>query len=111
MVKHKRLNAVETQEIFEDSQVNKTCGSSMEGKFIPSAEFVPRSKYLTAMVDGDYWSYIVNNKGNAIRMTLDGYGSCTPANVLQRWIDELSVKKQRGLAIRCGKIKDYVNRT
>jgi len=46
-------------------------------------------KTLTPMVSANTWSYIVNENGNAIRISLEGYGSCTPANVMQEFINNL----------------------
>ena len=63
-------------------------------------------KALKATISAGSWSYIVNQNGNAIRTTLYGYGSCTPFNVLQEWIDKLSQKEIKKLADECDKRKD-----
>lgn len=47
-------------------------------------------KTLKAIVSGGMWSYIVNENGNAIRTTLEGYGSCTPEDALQSYINKMT---------------------
>ena len=54
------------------------------------------------------WSYIINDKGNGYPTTLDGYGSCTPADVLQEWIDKLPKKEWDEIYRRCDKMKEVI---
>lgn len=63
-------------------------------------------KNLHAEVSGNSWSYVVNENGNAIRMTLEGYGSCTPVSALQNYIDNLVEDQFNKLWEECEKKKD-----
>ena len=45
---------------------------------------------LIPSVSGNIWSYITNQNGNSMRITLEGYGSCTPVEAMQRIIDNMS---------------------
>ena len=62
------------------------------------------SMQLTPLVTG--WSYIVNENGNAVRMSIVGYGSCTPVAVLQKMIDGLSEENYKNLWNECEQKKD-----
>ena len=76
-------------------------------KWLPSSRGeVERSRYLVAMVSENYWSYVKNEKGHYVRMTLEGYGSCTPEDVLQRFCDEMSIKEQKALSKRIEETQD-----
>jgi len=55
------------------------------------------------------WSYIVNENGNAVRTTLMGYGSCTPIDVLQKYIDSLSKEQFKKQWQRCENNKDIID--
>lgn len=59
--------------------------------------------YLTS------WSYIVNQNGNAIRISLEGYGSCTPYDVLQEWLDKMPQDKIDKWADECDITKDIID--
>ena len=52
------------------------------------------------------WSYVVNENDNAIRATLIGYGSSTPIDILQKWIDNLSKKEFEKIWEECEIRKD-----
>ena len=88
------MKLIKTQKQFEDAMMGSTQQETKKG-FIPSAKKVKRSKYLTAHIDPNYWSYVKTKSGHTMRVTLEGYGSCTPEHILQRFIDELSVKEQK----------------
>jgi hypothetical protein len=88
------MKLINNQKHFEDAMTTSTTLETKKG-FIPSAKKVKRSKYLTAHIDLNYWSYVKTKSGHAMRVTLEGYGSCTPEHILQRFIDELSVKEQK----------------
>jgi len=47
-------------------------------------------KQLFGKVSGDMWSYIVNEHGNGIRITIEEHGSCTPVSALEDMIRNLS---------------------
>ena len=53
---------------------------------------------LEPYVDSDNWSYIKNQNGNSMRITLDGYGSCTPVWKLVEFIDGLNDKQKQALS-------------
>lgn len=63
-------------------------------------------KKLHAEVSMNNWSYIVNENGNAIRLTLEEYGSCTPVPILQKWIERLSKKEYEKIWQKCELKKD-----
>jgi hypothetical protein len=63
-------------------------------------------KKLHVEVSNNSWSYIVNENGNAIRMTLEGYGSCTPVDVMQKMIDGLDEKQFNDLWNECENKKE-----
>lgn len=63
-------------------------------------------KTLKAEISGGQWSYIVNENGNGFRITCEGYGSCTPINVLDKIINNLSKKEFEEYWQRCEKQKD-----
>jgi hypothetical protein len=88
------------------SNLNMTTNQSFGRTFIPSAKIVKPSKYLTAVMSEGIWSYAKNEKGHYMRMTLDGYGSATPPDILQRFFDEMSIKKQKELSKRIEEIQD-----
>ena len=44
---------------------------------------------------------IINQNGNNMNVTLDGYGSVTPGSVLQEWINKMSQKNIDEWADRC----------
>jgi hypothetical protein len=82
------------------------CKSS-ERKWLPSSRMnLKPSKYLKAEISIGCWSYIKNEKGHYMRMTLEGYGSCTSTGILQRWCDELSIKKQKELSAQIDEVQD-----
>ena len=54
------------------------------------------------------WSYVINEKGNALRMTVEGYGSCVPQEVLQQMLNNLSDEKKKALSKNCDEIQDIV---
>ena len=55
---------------------------------------------LEPYVDGDSWSYIRNQNGNSMRLTLEGYGSCTPVWKLVEFIDNLTDEQKQELSDR-----------
>jgi len=61
---------------------------------------------LTAKVSPNSWSYVMNEKGNYLRMTLEGWGSCTPPEVLQVYLDGLSEEGKKELSDDCDGVKD-----
>ena len=63
---------------------------------------------LSAIMTGG-WSYIINDDGDALRMTMKGYGSCTPASVLQEMIDNLTPKEFEELWNKCRNTKDTID--
>jgi hypothetical protein len=63
-------------------------------------------KKLHAEVSGGCWSYVVNENGNAVRTSLEGYGSCTPVDAMQKMIDGLSEKQFNELWDKCENKKD-----
>ena len=98
----KKYKLINKQKHFEDALMISTCSETKKG-FIPSAKFVKPSKYLTAHVDKNSWSYVKTKDNYTLRVTLEGYGSCTPAYILQRYIDELLVRDQKKWADRVKK--------
>jgi hypothetical protein len=88
------MKLIDNQKNFEYANMGSTCQKPI-GKFIPSAKTVKKSKYLTAYVDEHYWSYVVTSEGFSSRVTLEGYGSCTPEHIMQRYIDEMPIKEQK----------------
>lgn len=61
---------------------------------------------LIAYISPNLWSYIVNGNGNAIRMTLEGHGSCTPIYILQKWIRNMTPIELKKWSKRCDVEKD-----
>jgi hypothetical protein len=55
------------------------------------------------------WSYIKNENGKALRVTLEGFGSCTPADELQKWIDGLTKKQFNNLWKDVENSKDVID--
>ena len=55
---------------------------------------------LEPYVDSDNWSYIKNQNGNSMRITLDGYGSCTPVWKLVEFVDNLTDEQKQELSDR-----------
>lgn len=53
----------------------------------------PIGKTLSGYVSENTRSYLINEKGNALPFTLEGYGSCTPAGILDQWLNTLTKKK------------------
>jgi hypothetical protein len=68
-----------------------------------------RVKKLFPKVSAGNWSYIVNENGNAIRLTFEGYGSCTPIDIMQGFINRLSSKEFDEIWQECEKRKDIQN--
>ena len=66
-------------------------------------------KKIKPFISANNWSYIINQNDNAIRITLDGYGSCTPYDVLENWINNLSQKEIDKLADECDKRQDSLD--
>ena len=52
----------------------------------------PEGKTLKAIISEGTWSYIVNDKGDAMPYTLQGEGSCTRIEVGEAWIRNLNQK-------------------
>lgn len=73
------------------------------------AERKVKERTLTAVVTYFEWSYIVNDKGNAQRTTLEGYGSCTPADILQKMIDTCSREVWEEIYRECDKTCDVMD--
>ena len=63
-------------------------------------------KTLKPLISAGQWSYIINENGNAIRITLKGFGSCTPINELQKMIDNLTPENFNNLWQECEEKKD-----
>ena len=61
---------------------------------------------LTASVSGGTWSYVTNQNGNSMRVTIEGHGSCTPADVLQEFLDELTPEDKQRWSDDCDKELD-----
>ena len=61
---------------------------------------------LKAEVSGGMWSYIVNEKGNALRITLAGFGSCTPISALNEWISKLTPAQKREWSDKCDEARN-----
>lgn len=55
------------------------------------------------------WSYIVNENGNGFRVSLEGYGSSTPIDVLQDHIDQLTSEQFEATWQNCEKINDIID--
>ena len=66
-------------------------------------------KGLRAFVSKNMWSYIINEKGNAMRVTFQQFGSCTPELFLQGWLEGLSEKEKRELSKQCDETKDTID--
>lgn len=66
-------------------------------------------KILKPLVSCNSWSYIVNENGNAVRLTLEGYGSCTPVDALQEFIDNLTPDQFIGLWNECEQKKEIID--
>ena len=64
---------------------------------------------LRAFVSENSWSYIINEKGNAKRITFVGYGSCTPIEVLQAWIDNMSESLKSKESASCDLTQDMID--
>lgn len=64
------------------------------------------AKTLKPFISGNLWSYVVNENGNAIRITLEGYGSSTPEEPLQKMIDGLTAENFESLWQKCEQKKD-----
>ena len=60
---------------------------------------------LTASVSGGCWSYVTNQNGNSMRITLEGYGSCTPLDVLQAFLDRLDEGERKSWSDDCDEMK------
>ena len=74
----------------------------------PLPNKVKKMKTLKALVSAGNWSYIINDKGNGFSVTLAEYGSCTPENVLQEWIDKLPKKRWNEIYKQCDEIKEKI---
>ena len=74
-----------------------------------SGDNIGIQKGLKAYVSKAGWSYIINDKGNAMASTLMEWGSCTPVHVLQDWIDKLPKKRWNEIYKKCDKSKDIVD--
>ena len=61
---------------------------------------------LEPFISGDLWSYIKNQNGNMVRTTLVGYGSSTPSDILQDYINSLSKKEKQEISNDCDKKRD-----
>lgn len=62
---------------------------------------------IVASVSGGNWSYLTHLKsGKSLRITLNGYGSCTPAGVLQAWVDGMSLADRIKLSKRIDRSGD-----
>jgi len=70
---------------------------------------VKEMKTLKPIISNNSWSYIVNENGNAIRITCEGYGSCTPVNVLQEMINSMTPEKFKKTWNECEERKDVIN--
>jgi len=66
-------------------------------------------KEIKPFISSSFWSYIINQNGDAIRITLEGCGSCTPIEKLQKWIDKLSPEEINKIADECDKRKDILD--
>jgi len=66
-------------------------------------------KGLRAFVSPGQWSYVINEKGNALRMTFQQFGSCTPELFLEGYIVGLSEKEKRKLSKQCDEAKDTID--
>ena len=66
-------------------------------------------KGLRAFVSKNSWSYIINEKGNAMRITFQQFGSCTPELFLEGWLAGLSEKKKRELSKQCDEVKNTID--
>jgi hypothetical protein len=64
-------------------------------------------KKLTPFVTS--WSYIVNENNNAIRLSLEGFGSCTPVGELQNMINKLKPEEFDNLWNECENKKDKID--
>ncbi len=67
-----------------------------------------KKKGLKAFVSANFWSYVINDKGNGFAVTLEGYGSCTPENALQNWIDNLTKRRWNEIYKECDKKKEKI---
>jgi len=82
----------------------------LNGKFIHGEYLGGEMKTsLKAFVSKNDYSYIINEKGNAMRATLERFGSCTPQLYLQGWLDALSEKRKQEISEECDKSKDIVD--
>ena len=68
----------------------------------------PKGKKLTAIMSENFWSYVQNEKGEAMPYTLAGQGSCTPTEIGQAWIDALPPKEWMNLYKSVKKNKDKI---
>ena len=66
-------------------------------------------KQINPFISANFWSYIINQNGNVMRIILEGYGSCTPIDKLKEWISKLSQKEINNLADECDKRKDILD--
>jgi len=64
---------------------------------------------LKPLISRNSWSYIVNENENALRIILVGYGSCTPIDILQEYIDGLSTIDFDRLWNDCEQTKDTID--
>lgn len=65
------------------------------------------SKRIWAIVSSGTWSYLTDGD-HVLSVTLQEYGSCTPADVLNRWLGTLSEKEYEDLAKRVSESKDQL---
>ena len=70
---------------------------------------LPMRKEIKAFVSANCWSYIINQNGNAKRITLYGYGSCTPVEGLDNWLSKLPYKEIEKLSEECDRAKDNLD--
>ena len=66
-------------------------------------------KTLKPFISSGCWSYVVNENGSALRMTFEGYGSCTPAPVIQEMINGLTREQFESLWNECENKKDTLD--
>lgn len=64
-----------------------------------------REKELKAVIIGGF-SALMNNNGNIACVTINGYGSCTPLDILQKWVDGMDTKERNKWYGICDETKD-----
>lgn len=99
-----------TQWTIEDTMSTQT-GEKTFDSFIPVQNRLEDFGFKV-YVSPNHWCYLINKRGNAMSMTLDGFGSCPPKHIVEKWLKSLPDDRLKNLEEECDKAKvDYKSDT